>query len=235
MIRLLADVRPPYGVRELATVAGLAPGYVSRVLGALDDDGLIERSPRGGVESVDVARLLRRWAQTYDLFRANTTSRFLAPSGANNVIPNLVEVQARVAVSGSFAAVRLAPVAGPALVVAYTDEPTGLAESLGLIPTDEGANVALVVPFDQVVWERTSTEDGITYVAPSQAAVDCLTGNGRMPAEGDALIAWMTENEDRWRLPSLPEPTRTGDEATHPKRSSQKTVEGSGRPACLAT
>ena len=125
-------------------------------------------------------------------------------SGANNVMTNLGKVEARVAVTGSFAAVRLAPVAGPALVVAYTDEPNALAESLGLIPTDEGANVALLVPFDQVVWERTTTENGITYVAPSQAAVDCLTGNGRMPAEGDALLAWMTENEDRWRLPSLP-------------------------------
>lgn len=206
LIRLLAEVRPPYGVRQLATVAGLGPGYVSRVLDTLNDEALIERSPRGGVESVDVPRLLRRWAQTYDIFRANTTSRFLAPGGANNLMTKLVEVQARVAVTGSFAAVRLAPVAGPALLVAYTDEPAALAKSLGLIPTDEGANVALLVPFDQVVWERTTTEDGITYVAPSQAAVDCLTGNGRMPAEGDALVSWMTENEDRWRLPSLPEP-----------------------------
>lgn len=206
LIRLLADVRPPYGVRELAAAAGLAPGYVSRVLGALDDDAIIERSPRGGVESVDVPRLLRRWAQTYDVFRTNVTSRFLAPGGANNMMTELRRIEARVAVSGSFAAVRLAPVAGPALVGAYTDEPAALAESLGLIPTDEGANVALLVPFDRVVWERTTTENGITYVAPSQAAVDCLTGNGRMPAEGDALVAWMTENEDRWRLPSLPEP-----------------------------
>ncbi len=206
LIRLLADVQPPYGVRELATVAGLGPGYVSRVLGALDDDALIERSPRGGVESIDVPRLLRRWAQTYDVFRANTTSKFLAPGGANNMMTELKRIDARVAVTGSFAAVRLAPVAGPALAVAYAEDPTALAESLGLIPTDEGANVAFLVPFDTVVWERTTTEDGISYVAPSQAAVDCLSGNGRMPAEGDALVAWMTENEERWRLPSLPEP-----------------------------
>ena len=29
------------------------------------------------------------------------------------------------------------------------------------------------------------------YVAPSQAVVDCLTGTGRMPAEGEAVLEWM--------------------------------------------
>ncbi|MGH2970466.1 MAG: hypothetical protein ACRDK0_15595, partial [Solirubrobacteraceae bacterium] len=38
LIRTLVDIRPPYGVRELAEAAGLAPGYVSRLLDALDDD-----------------------------------------------------------------------------------------------------------------------------------------------------------------------------------------------------
>ena len=41
-------------------------------------------------------------------------------------------------------------------------------------------------------------------MAPSQAAADCLTGNGRMPAEGDALLQWMIENESLWRLDKLP-------------------------------
>ena len=54
------------------------------------------------------------------------------------------------------------------------------------------------------MWERATLIDGLTYVAPSQAAADCLTGNGRMPAEGDALLKWMMENESLWRLDTLP-------------------------------
>jgi hypothetical protein len=51
-----------------------------------------------------------------------------------------------------------------------------------------------------------TTEDaGVTYVAPSQVVVDCLTGTGRMPAEGEALMSWMTENESSWRYASLAE------------------------------
>jgi hypothetical protein len=46
LVRLLADVRPPYGVSELAAAADLTAGYVSRLLDALDRDALIERGRR---------------------------------------------------------------------------------------------------------------------------------------------------------------------------------------------
>jgi hypothetical protein len=206
LIRLLVDVRPPYGVRELAGSADLAPGYVSRLLDTLDSEALIERSARGRVESVDVGRVLRRWAQTYDVFRSNKTVRYLAPGGANDAVKKMASMSSRFAITGSFSAVRLAPVAGPALLVAYADSAQDVARTLDLIPTDQGANVALLDPFDRVVWNRTSTVDGLIYVAPSQTVVDCLTGNGRMPAEGDALLKWMTDNSDQWRLSSLPMP-----------------------------
>lgn len=203
-IRLLVDVSPPYGVRELAESAGLAVSYVSRVLDTLDGEALVERSKRGGVASVDVSGLLRRWAETYDVFRSNTTQRYLAPAGAGAALQQLVSVDIRAAVTGSFAESRLAPIAAPTLLAAYTDTPEAVADALGLIPADQGANVALLTPFDPVVWERTSIVDGITYVAPTQVAVDCLTGNGRMPAEGDAILKWMSGNESSWRIARLP-------------------------------
>ncbi len=204
LIRQLVDITPPYGVSELAASVGLTKGYVSRLLDTLSDEALVERSERGRVESVDVARLLRRWAETYDVFRSNKVQRYLAPGGASTAVQQLASIADRVAVTGSFAASRLAPVAAPALLVVYTDGPQALAESLGLIPADQGANVAVLTPFDAVVWDRTSTLEGVTYVAPSQVAVDCLTGNGRMPAEGDALLQWMSENESAWRFTTLP-------------------------------
>jgi hypothetical protein len=205
LIRLLVDVVPPYGVSEIAAATGLAPGYVSRLLDTLDRAALIERARRGRVEDADIAGLLRRWAESYDVLKTNEASLFLAPSGAKETLARLAERSdsAPVAVTGSFAAVRLAPVAAPALLIAYSNEVEAVTEELGLLPADEGANVVLLRAFDPIVWDRDSEEAGLRYVAPSQAAVDCLTGNGRMPAEGEALIAWMTENEQRWRLPSI--------------------------------
>ena len=61
----------------------------------------------------------------------------------------------------------------------------------------------LLRPFDPVVFDRNQTDGGLRYAAPSQIAVDCLTGNGRMPAEGEALLDWMLDNEGAWRLDSL--------------------------------
>lgn len=205
VVRLLVDVRPPYGVRAIAAATGVALSYTSRLLDSLDREALIERSRRGTVESVDVAGLLRRWAEAYDVFKANAATTFVAPNGAATALERLGQDDAagRVAITGSFAASRLAPVAAPALLVAYCDDVPSLASALDLLPADEGSNVALLRPYDSVVWERTARVSSLNYVAPSQAVVDCLTGTGRMPSEGEALLAWMLEDESRWRLDSL--------------------------------
>ncbi len=203
LVRLLADARPPYGVLELAAAAGLSGGYVSRLLDGLDRDALIDRGRRGVVEAVDVPALLRAWGDGYDLFKRETASTFVASNGATAALGQLAESPARAVVTGSFAAVRLAPVAAPSLLAVYCDDVAATAQALGLLVADEGANVTLLRPFDDVVWARTSTVGGVTYAAPSQVVVDCLSGNGRMPAEGEALLDWMAAHEDQWRAPSL--------------------------------
>lgn len=226
LIRLLADVLPPYGVRDIAQAAALNPGYVSRLLETLDAEALIERSPKGRVESVDVSGLLRRWAEWYDVFASNQASTYIAPSGVRSLLDRLrsEDIPGRWAVTGSFAAARLSPVAAPALLTLYRDDERDsnrddddrgdvsdrdddggdLSRRLSLLPADQGADVVLLRPFDPVVWERAMTDgEGVMYVAPSQVAVDCLTGNGRMPAEGEAVLEWMIKNEEAWRLSSL--------------------------------
>ena len=210
VVRLLADVRPPYGVRDVAAATGVALSYVSRLLDALYQEALVERPKRGRIESVDVPRLIRRWAEAYDVFRTNDATTFLAPDGALGTLERLRNMPdaGAVAISGSFAAVRLAPVAAPALLVAYSQDIEATAKNLDLLPAAEGANVVLLRPYDSVVWERTADDRGLRFVAPSQVAVDSLTGNGRMPAEGEGLLTWMTKDESRWRLSSIEDVAR---------------------------
>lgn len=205
IVRLLIDVSPPYGVREIAEASSVVVSWVSMLLESFDREALIERTARGRVESVDVPRLLRRWAEAYDLFKTNRAKTFLAPRGATQALEDMKALPSRreVAITGSFSAVRLAPIAAPALVVAFTDDVDIVSRELRLLPADEGGNVVLLSPYDPVVWDRNQSGDGLRYVAPSQTAIDCLTGNGRMPAEGEALIEWMLANESKWRLGSL--------------------------------
>ena len=55
------------------------------------------------------------------------------------------------------------------------------------------------MPFDPVIFERTSQKKGVTVAAMSQIAADLLTSPGRGPNEAEALIEWMGEHENVWR------------------------------------
>lgn len=82
----------------------------------------------------------------------------------------------------------------------YVEDLREAAERLDLREAESGANVILAEPFDEVAFERTRPgSDGIQYAAAAQVAADLLTGPGRWPQEAEAMIAWMSENEDAWR------------------------------------
>ena len=104
----------------------------------------------------------------------------------------------RSAVTGSMAAMgpRVAP---GRLLAVYVEDLRAASKALDLREVESGTNIILAEPFDEVVFERTRSIDGITYVAAAQVAADLLTGPGRWPREAEAMIAWMSENEDAWR------------------------------------
>lgn len=152
------------------------------------------------MDAVDVFALLRRWVETYDLLRSNVAQTYIAPGGASEAYVSLAALPdgVRTAVTGSFAAVHLAPVAAPSQLVVYCDDAPAVARGLRLLPADEGANVILLKPFDPVVWVGTGRRAAVTEVAPSQLVADCLTGTGRMPAEGEAVLRRLAIGEE-WR------------------------------------
>jgi hypothetical protein len=89
----------------------------------------------------------------------------------------------------------------------YVDDAAAAEEALELVPAEAGANVWLLQPFDEVVFERTETRPvasfpaaaAVVVAAPSQVAADLLTSPGRGPQEGEALIERMKGAEDDWR------------------------------------
>lgn len=201
IVRTLVDVRSPLGVRQIAELVRTDPGNVSRVLELLEREDLVQRSPQGGVQEVDWAELLKAWSRDYSMTGSNRYTTYLDPRGLQNFLSQLRLLPSgmRYAVTGSLAAARLAPVAPARLGVAFVDDAAAAAAALGLMPAEAGANVMLLEPKGDFVFDRSSSDEGVQYVAPSQAVVDLLTGPGRNPAEADELLEWMKRNEDAWR------------------------------------
>jgi hypothetical protein len=199
VVRVLCDLRPPIGVRELAGRAVVDPGYASRVLKLLSSEALVQRDPKGPVTEVDWERLLRRWAQDAPLGRRGAQQSFIEPRGLPAMIKRLLSFDAKYAITGSLAASRLAAVAPPRLAMLYVENIAHAAESLTLLPAESGSNVVLIEPVDNIVFERTRTSDGLNLAAPSQVFTDLLDSPGRGPAEAETLITWMRENQESWR------------------------------------
>lgn len=201
-VRAVLDYQPPFGVRELATATKTSAAAISRVVNLLEQDAIVTREePRGRILSVDWGRLLRRWAVDYSFPQANQMKPWLEPRGAQALFEKLRNADLKYAITGSFAAMRYAPIAEPRLVALYAEDPEGAAQSLGLRPAETGGNVLLGRPFDPVVFERTASSERMTYARVTQVAIDLLTGPGRAPTEAESLIEWMRRNEEVWRIP----------------------------------
>jgi hypothetical protein len=197
--RALVDFSPPLGIRELAKLSGASLGSTYRTVDFLDKEALIRRDPRGAVGEVDWPNLLQRWSEDYSFQGSNQIRRALEPRGADRVIEKLQKSEVEYAVTGSLSARRVTELAPPLVAMIFTADPEGLADSLDLRDGAGAANVLLARPFDEVALARSTEVKGVRYAAFSQTAADLLTGPGRDPGEGKALIRWMAANENAWR------------------------------------
>ena len=200
LVRALVRHKAVPGVRQLADMTDSNPGYVSRVVALLDREALVERDKRGRVFRVDWVRLLHYWAQEYPFGTREQITTCLDPRGIEGLLSRLRGRTSKdYALSGSLVSARFAPVAPSRLALLYVDGENLTEDSLGLRPTEKGANVLVACPNDRSIFAEATEQDGLRFVPLSQAVADLLGGPGRGPAEAEQLIAWMQENEDAWR------------------------------------
>ncbi len=209
LVRVIADVQPPYTATDLAAATHLSAGYVSRLLDTMEDQAFIGRSRRQ-ITDVDWQGLLRARAESYALLKANDSASFIAAQGTDAAMSRLTDAgrTRRLAVTGSFAARSVAPLAVGGQLMVYvekvgkeidTDPFDDLRLDLGLLRSDSGTDVVLIRAEDPVVFACRRTVDGVPHVSLSQLALDSLSGPGRMPSEGEELLRYMDSNVDQWR------------------------------------
>ncbi|MFJ6672397.1 hypothetical protein ACIQMJ_14925 [Actinosynnema sp. NPDC091369] len=211
LVRALVDHSPPYRATQLSEATGLSLPWVSKLLAQLNDQLLIRRDGRVVVH-VDWADLLRARAEAYGLLRHNPYVSFVAPNGIRRVLDDMASGvlgtsgdEPEVIVTGHYAASAVAPLASGGQLMLYVraglDTVDGVADRLGLlrVDADADADVLVLQAHDDVVFTGRRDVGGVPHVALSQLVVDCLAGPGRLPAEGEAVLRYMTEHEHEWR------------------------------------
>lgn len=200
VVRWLVDYSPPYTVPRVAKGSGVSMGATYRVIKFLEEEELLEREPQGSVSVVRWRPLLERWSRDSGFQQSEPVLSLLYPRGPEALIDALRrEPDLRYVLTGSLAARRYAPYAPVRFVMLYANDVQAVIDRLSLRRVDAGANVLLAVDSDRVAFERAKEFEGIRFAAPSQIAVDLLTGPGRSPSEGEALLDWMEANEREWR------------------------------------
>jgi hypothetical protein len=198
VVRALVELELGRGVRELAAAAATPLGTVSRVVSFLETEALLTRDDKKRIVAVDVVALLSRWAKDYELTKTNELHKLLEPRGIPALWPKLGQLS-RYAATGSTAGPGVAPTR---IAMVYVDDPDAAARELELVPAEAGANVWLLRPYDDVVFERTrkravtageNTVDVVT-VSVAQAVVDLLSSPGRGPQEAEVMMEKMKES-----------------------------------------
>jgi len=100
----------PYGVSECEVRRSCTRLRVTTAR-TLDEEALVERSAEVKWNPLTFLAAAT-WAETYDVLTSNVASTFVAPNGPENAMQQISSIgsKTRVAVTGSFAASRIAPV-----------------------------------------------------------------------------------------------------------------------------
>ncbi|MGY5764493.1 helix-turn-helix domain-containing protein [Brachybacterium sp. DNPG3] len=200
IVRALCEHDAPLGVRELAGIAGVSPGSVSKLLPTLANEGVVERVAGGGVTGVDRRALVERWARDYSFAGSNhAVTHLVAPHGMERILAQRRSIPVRTALTGSEAAHRLLPGGEePALplrlLALYAESVTAAADALGLLPCEPAdADVVLAVPQDDAVLAQD--------LAPTALILaDLLTLRSWGRAEAEQLMDVLAERAAGWSV-----------------------------------
>jgi len=211
---LLANSHSAWSIRALAKSTDMDPGLTSRVIGRLEANGLIKGLHRksdgrlAAVRATNPGLLLDAWRAEYKFFRHDVLEGHIPARSSEELLRDLDEKFKHAgighAATGLGAAWLFTHFAEFRLVTFYVRErPQTLLRDIGFRADSRGANVWLVVPKDEDVFQQTRTprnydvrgrNDDITCVHPVQIYVD-LKDHPERAAEAAAelrkrLLGW---------------------------------------------
>lgn len=192
---LLMHPGQPMVQREIAQATGMDEGFTSRIVSRLVEENFVLRGQDGEIRLRDPDLLLDAWRETYDFSMHQVIPGHIAARSGEEtlrLLANGLQSQGvRYAATGLAATWLLTRFSGFRLTTMYVAERPApeILEPLGFREEERGANVWIVVPKDEGVFQGTDQRGGITCVHPVQAYLDLKDQPERAREAADHLRA----------------------------------------------
>ena len=187
---LLRRPQQSWKTEALAEAAQVSFGQVSNVKKLLADREWLAPN-EGGIRLNNPGAVLDEWAEQYRFHRNQVLDYYALIEVAECEVQLAEACQRqgmRYALTAFSAAARLAPAVRYQRAVAYVDgDPDSLADSLGWKPVTSGANVSLLVPYDEGVFFDSREMDGTQLVTPVQIYLDLQNYRSRGQEAAQAI------------------------------------------------
>lgn len=199
-VLLLSPRDKRWRMERLAAEADVSLGLVANVKKLLDERDWLRVGPDGFALS-DPGAVLAEWAEVYD-YRRNRAHDFYSMREVADTEDILSRAARGSGIAFAFtafsAAARLAPVVRYQRITAYVaEEVEQLARRAGLRSVASGANVTLLTPYDDGVFNGMAWEGESWVVSPVQAYLDVQSMRGRGEEAATALLAQVLR--PRWQ------------------------------------
>ncbi|MCX6077937.1 MAG: type IV toxin-antitoxin system AbiEi family antitoxin [Chloroflexi bacterium] len=187
---LLTAPRQSWKTQELAQAAQVSLGQVANVKKLLADREWLKTDP-AGMSLSNPSALLDEWAQRYD-FRRNQIKEFYTLAGVAEAEALFSEACEQLgfsyALTGFSAANRIAPMVRYQRISAFINgEIEPIVTSLGWKHVSSGANISLLMPYDNGVFHDAKNVGGSQIVGLVQTYLDLQNSRGRGQEAADAI------------------------------------------------
>ena len=187
---LLSRPQQSWKTEALAQAAQVSFGQVANVKKYLTDREWLAPK-RGGIQLINPGALLDEWAVQYR-FQRNLVMDYYALAEVAECEYQLAETcqrqGVRYALTAFSGAARLAPAVRYQRAISYVEgDLKALTDSLGWKPVTTGANVSLLMPYDEGVFFESRDIEGAQSAAPVQIYLDLQNFRGRGQEAAQAI------------------------------------------------
>ncbi len=172
---LIKEYDKSWGIREIASETGIDPGFVSRLVGELENRSYI-RKTNSKIKPANIEGILEDWVHAYSYKKNMIKKYFSATPEPSDIIKLLTGIKGNYALSLQAGASLIAPHASFNEVHIYTGSDSigdTVRNKLRLKEVDRGANVFIMNPYyTQSVFYGLQHKNGINIVSNVQLYLD---------------------------------------------------------------